>query len=342
MTGRTLGILLLVGLIGTASAAELSTMTVQPETVTQWQSYYGVVEAVNRSTVAAQISGVVTAINYDVEDLVPKDALILTIDDSQAKARLAEAKANVAEAQAGLGEARVSFQRVQDLYKRKATSKAEFDQAQAAYQAARARLEAARAAVDQAQTQLGYTRVTAPYAGIVVQRHVEVGEMVQPGTPLMTGLSLEKLRINIQVPQAQAEAVRKAGRASVELPGGSRLTSDNLTFYPYADEQSHTFRVRINLPQDGHGLYPGMMLKVYVPLGDVQQLTVPRSAVVFRSELRAVYVLEDGRPRLRQIRLGSREGERIQVLAGLSPGEHVVLDPDAALKAIAAREGAHE
>lgn len=342
MTGRAIWILLLGGLIGTASAAELPTMTVQPETVTQWQSYDGVVEAVNRSTVAAQISGQVTAINYDVEDYVPKDAVLLTIDDTQAKARLAQARASVAEAEAGLSEARVSFQRTQDLYKRKATSKAEFDQAQAAYQAARARLEAARAAVDQAQTQLGYTRVTAPYAGIVVQRHVEVGEMVQPGTPLMTGLSLEKLRVNIDVPQAQADAVRKAGEASVELPGGDRLTSDNLTFYPYADEQSHTFGVRVNLAGDGHGLYPGMMLKVFVPLGKVQELIVPRSAVVFRSELRAVYVLEDGRPRLRQIRLGRREGDRIQVLAGLSAGEKVVLDPNAALKAIAAREGAHE
>lgn len=339
MRGITLALTVWMGLSGAASAAELETATISRETVTQRQSFDGTVEAVNRSTVAAQIAGEVTEIAFDVQDEVPAGAVILRIDDTQARAALAQARASAAEARAGLSEAAVNFRRVRDLFERKAISQAEYDQAEAGYQAAQARLEAARAAVQQAETRLGYTQVEAPYAGIVVERHVEVGELVQPGTPLMTGLSLEQLRVNIHVPQDIAGAVRQAGTAEVELPDGGSLTSHDLTFYPYADASSRSFRVRVNLKPDGHGLYPGMMLKVFVPTGEAQRLLVPAQAVVYRSELRAVYVVDDsGAPRLRQVRLGARHGDRVEVLAGLEPGESIALDPNAALKRIAARK----
>ncbi|MBA1149477.1 efflux RND transporter periplasmic adaptor subunit [Ectothiorhodospiraceae bacterium WFHF3C12] len=339
MRGVTLALLVISGLAGAAQDSELETMTTRLETVATQQAFDGTVEAVNRSTVAAQIAGEVTEIGFDVHDFVPQDAVILRIDDTQAQAALAQARASVAEARAGLSEATVSFRRVRDLFERQAVSQAEFDQAEAAYQAAQARLEAAQAAVKQAETRLGYTVVKAPYPGIVVERHVEVGEVVQPGTPLITGLSLERLRVNIHVPQDIAEAVRRAGTASVEMPGGSVLTSDDLTFYPYADARSRSFRVRVNLAPDGHNLYPGMMLKVSVPTGEAERLMVPARAVLRRSELRAVYVVdEDGAPRLRQVRLGNRDGDRVEVLSGLSAGETIALNPNAALARIAARK----
>lgn len=339
MRGITLAVLAITGLAGTAQSADLETLTTASEPVATRQSFDGTVEAVNRSTVAAQTAGEITEIAYDVHDFVPKDAVILRIDDTEAQAALAQARAGEAEARAGLSETEVRFRRIRDLHEREAVSQAEFDQAEAAYQAARARLEAARAAVGQARTRLGYTEVKAPYAGIVVERHVETGEVVQPGSPLMTGLSLERLRVTIQVPQDIADHVRRAGKASVEMPDGTRLESESLTFYPYADERSRSFRVRVNLDANGHGLYPGMMLKVRVPTGETERLLVPAEAVVYRSELRAVYVVDgEGRVRLRQIRLGARHGDRVEVLAGLTPGETVALDPDAALARIAARK----
>lgn len=339
MRGITLALTAWIGLSGVAYAAELETVTTSRETVTQRQSFDGTVEAVNRSTVAAQIAGEVTEINFDVHDTVPKGAVILRIDDTQARAALAQARASAAEARAGLSEAAVNFRRVSDLFERNAVSQAEYDQAEAGYQAAQARVEAARAAVKQAETRLGYTEIKAPYAGIVVERHIEVGEVVQPGTPLMTGLALERLRVNIHVPQAIAGTVRREGTAEVQLPDGGVLTSDDLTFYPYADPRSRSFRVRVNLKPDGHELYPGMMLKVFVPTGEAERLLVPGQAVVYRSELRAVYVVnENGAPRLRQVRLGARHGDRVEVLAGLEPGETIAIDPNAALKRIAARK----
>jgi multidrug efflux pump subunit AcrA (membrane-fusion protein) len=91
--------------------------------------------------------------------------------------------------------------------------------------------------------------------------------------------------------------------------------------------------------ENGYGLYPGMMLRVHVPTGESERLLVPAEAVVYRSELRAVYVLDgEGRVRLRQVRLGARQGDRVEVLAGLSAGETLALDPRAALERIAARK----
>lgn len=95
--------------------------------------------------------------------------------------------------------------------------------------------------------------VRAPYSGVVVERQVEVGELVQPGSPLMTGLSPRRLRVNIHVPQHIADAVRQAGTATVVLPDGGRLISQDLTFYPYADQRSRSFRFGSSFPVIGRG-----------------------------------------------------------------------------------------
>lgn len=118
----------------------------RPETVSVRQSFDGTVEAVDRSTVAAQIAGEVVEIAFDVHDYVPADEVIVRIDDTQARAALAEARARMAQARAALGDAELRFRRVRDLRERQAVSEAELDQAEAAYQAAEARLEAVRAA----------------------------------------------------------------------------------------------------------------------------------------------------------------------------------------------------
>ncbi|MGD8430777.1 MAG: efflux RND transporter periplasmic adaptor subunit [Ectothiorhodospiraceae bacterium] len=321
-------------------AQQLAAVTAEESTIAQWRELDGTVEAVNESTVAAQTSGTVTALHADVQDFVPAGKLIVEIDDTVQRAQLEQAKASLAEARAGLAEARTRFSRIRNLYERKAVSKSEYDQTLASYNAAKARVDAGTAAVSQAEQQLQYTRVTAPYDGVVVERHVEIGETVSPGAPLMTGASLKQLRVTTQVPQHYADAVRKAGTATVALPDGGTLDSGSLTFYPVADTRTHDFRVRVALPEGSHGLFPGMTVKVRFPVGERRALLVPRDAVLYRSELRAVYVIaDDGRPRLRQIRLGELHDDRVEVLAGLSAGERIAADPTAAMAVIAGGRG---
>jgi RND family efflux transporter MFP subunit len=214
------------------------------------------------------------------------------------------------------------------VYERQLVAKAQMDAATATLNAAKARLEAAKAGVAQAQESLGYTIIKAPYGGIVLDRHVELGESVQPGKPLMTGFSLEELRVVVSVPQRLIVPVRQQQQARVFPPnGGEGIVAAKLTFFPYADPQSNVFKVRVYLPKNTPGLYPGMFVKTAFRVGEAQRLTIPRSALVQRGEVSAVYVVKDGQVSLRQVRPGRVEGDQVAILAGLEAGEQVALDP---------------
>lgn len=313
------------------AAADLAVTDVRLQTTPQERVFDAVIEAVHQSTVSAQIVGRVVEINYDVDDFVPKDAVIIRVHDSEQRARVEQAQAGLQEARARLKEARDEYNRVEDIYAKKLVAQAELDKVEAALKAARARVEAAEARLTEAREQLDHTVIKAPFAGVVTERHVELGETVGVGQPLMSGFSFEHLRATTQVPQAFVTAVREHGRARLLLPSGDSVAAESLRVFPYADAQSHAFNVRVNLPQGDHGVYPGMFVKVAFVTGVEERLLVPAAAVVKRSELTGVYVVDaDGRVSLRQIRSGGRRDGQVEVLAGLIPGERVALDPIAA------------
>ncbi|MFP4295923.1 MAG: efflux RND transporter periplasmic adaptor subunit [Halothiobacillaceae bacterium] len=319
--------------IGMAHAAtDLKTLEVDLVEVTQLQELDGVVEAVRQATVNAQINARVTEVNFDVDDFVEEGALLLRFRDVEAGSAVSAAQAQVAEARARLTEAQADLNRIADLHERRLIAQAQLDNARANRDSARARLRAAEAQLVQAREQVENTEIRAPFSGYVTERFVEPGEAVTAGSPLLSGVSLDELRVAVQVPQRMVQAVRDAGEATVVMPGGGRVGSERLTIFPYADERSHAFTARVYLPrEDSERLYPGTYLKVEVPLGSERQMLVPISAVVRRSELTGLYVLgEAGDVHLRQVRLGERRGDRVNVLAGLEPGERVALDPVAA------------
>lgn len=296
------------------------------EVAPQERIWDGTVEAVKQATVSAQTSGRVAEILYDVNDFVEAGATIMRFTDVEQQAALARARAALVEAEARFAEAEQEFERISRMFERQSVSRSQFEQMQANRDAAAARLEAARSGVATAEEQLEYTRVRAPYAGIVSARHVEVGEMVAPGQPLMSGLSLEALRIVVDVPQSMFRPIREIGRAYV-YAGDARIPAESLTFFPVADPEANTFRVRVNLPEGSATLFPGMFVKVGFVVGEARRLLIPAAAVVRRSELSAVYVVGPRRVSLRQVRLGRRYGDHVEVLAGLDSGEHVALDP---------------
>ncbi len=332
MIRKTLGALMGLGWMAMATAAAaLETVTVEPRTVAQERLFDGVIEAVNHSTVSSQIVGRIVEINYDVDDLVPKGAVLIRFRDSEQRARLAQAEAGLKEARARHKEATDEYARVKDIYAKKLVSKSEMDKAEAALNAAAARLEAARAKLAEAREQLDHTVVKAPFAGLVTKRHVEVGETVGVGQPLMTGLSLETLRATTHVPQTFVHAVREQARARVITGDGRSIGAASLRVFPYADERTHAFKVRVNLPDGVERLYPGSFVKVAFVTGEARRLTVPEGAVVRRSELTGLYVVDEGgRISLRQIRAGRTIDGEVEVLSGIEPGERVALDPIAA------------
>jgi RND family efflux transporter MFP subunit len=300
---------------------------IRPERVPIERRLDGTIEAVNQGTVSAQTAGRVAEIRYDVNDFVPAGAVILRLRATEQRAGLAQAQAALSEATARESEAQTRWQRISDMHSRKVVPRAMLDEATANRDAAAARLNAARAALSSAREGVDYTEVRAPYAGVVTQRHVQVGEAVAPGTPLVSGLSLQYLRVAVDIPQRVVEQVRRIGKAAVYVDD-RRVEAAKLTIFPVAAPQSNTFRARIDLPENAADLYPGMFVKVGFVTGEADRIMLPVASLVERAEVTAVYVFTpEGRTALRQVRLGHRVGDRIEILAGLAPGDRVAVAP---------------
>ncbi len=317
----------------TATAGEpLETAIAEYRQIPREYRLDGVVEAVHQSTISAQTQGQVEENLYDVDDYVEKGAVVVRLKDTEQRAQVSKADADLKVAQAQRQEALDEHDRTRDLFGKQLVSEAAMDKASASLKAARARYEAASAGLDQAREQLEYTRVRAPYSGIVTRRHLEVGEMASPGEKLMSGISLDRLRVAVDVPQSLIPAVRKVGRARVEQPGNGSIEAQKLTIFPYADPGSNTFKVRLDLPVGSTALFPGMFVKTAFVTGERRVLMIPSASVVHRSEVTGVYVIgTDGRVGFRHIRLGnSYDAGMVSVLSGLERDESVALDPIAA------------
>jgi RND family efflux transporter MFP subunit len=311
-------------------AGALETVGVQRQVMPLERLVEGSVEAIAQTTVSAETSGRIDKVLFDVGDKVPAGAVILSMLGIDQKESLVQAEALLAEARSLRQAESSQFERIKALYDKKLVSKANYDNALASLNSAKAREASADAAIKRAKQQLSYTEVKAAYSGVVSARHVEIGEAVQPGTPLMTGFDPDHLRVYVDLPQTLAQQVKANPSIRILLDNAQSIQPIKVTYFPIADKQTGTVRMRLELPEFA-ATYPGQLVKVAVVVGERARVLVPASSVVYRAEVAGVYVVDSqGAPKLRQVRLGSRFGDQIEVLAGVSESEQVALDPVAA------------
>jgi len=326
-------LLVLMAILAIPAAGAVEPLAHAPAQLREVELTYaadGVVEPVRQSTVSAQISGRIVEISFDTGDTVRKGQVLVRIDDTEVSQALNESQAVLAQAEANYHNAKANYERSQRLFEQKFVSQAALDRAEAEYRSARSQMEARQAGAGIAAATRGYATVIAPYNGVVLTRHVEIGETVAPGKALMTGFDPGELRVVANVPQDKVREVRAVRAATVEFAAlGLRVKPTAVTVKPGADVRTHTTQVRLDLPANLPDVYPGMFARAHFVVGRASRLLVPASAVLRRSELTAVYVVDgQGLPRLRQVRVGEPVGDReIEVMAGLSPGENVALDP---------------
>jgi RND family efflux transporter MFP subunit len=317
---------------GTAASAALETVTVARATVETETSFDAVIEAVNQATVAAQTSGRVLELPYDVGDYVERGSVIVRLRDTEQRARADSASAALSDARARLAEARLAHERIKDVFEKGMVAKATYDKALADLQSAQARVEAATSAANESKEGLEYTTIRAPYSGIVATRHIEVGEIAAVGKPLMTGLSLEDLRAVVDIPQEHIGPLRKHRRARVILPDGQSLAAEHLRLPPAVDPRTQSFHVQVALPKGDHNFFPGTLVKVAFVTGEEHQLLAPAASIVRRGEITGVYVKDErGIISFRYVRTGTPTADgRVPVVAGLAAGEKIATDPVAA------------
>ena len=310
-----------------AAAVRVATLVMQPRAVDTGLELDGVVQPVKQSTVAAQTGGRVATLAVSMGDRVRAGQLLATIDDRETAAGLQRSQAQVSQAQAELRNAKAHYERTRDLQAQGFVSQAALDMAQTQYQAAQAGREQAAVGAQQSALAQGYTRVTAPYDGWVLQTHVMPGDLALPGKPVVTLYAPQPLRAVVQVPASQAELARQAAQVQVRL-GNVWVAPSARSSMPSADPVSQTVEWRLELAAtDTAALLPGQPVRVRFVGGQAQRPVVPPSAVLRRGELTAVYVASGSGFVLRAVRLGADHGAQgVEVVAGVAAGERVAQD----------------
>ena len=319
-------------------APALATAVVAGNGGPQSAVYDGVVEAVRQTVIAAQVPGAVVALNVKAGDRVQAGQVLLRLDARAAQQEAAASAAQVQAARAGLEAASRDYERQRQLFEKNYISRAALDRAEAQYKSAQAQAAAQLASAGAARTQSDFYVVKAPYAGVVADVAVVLGDMAMPGRPLLTVYDPAALRVKAAIPQTVATRLSSSAQPEAELPGvtAGRVQPVKTQLLPTIDPATHTLELRLDLPPGLPGAVPGSFARAWRPVAagaGETRLFVPASAVLRRAELNAVYVVgANGKPVLRQVRLGRAETDRVEILSGVAAGERVALDPQAAAR----------
>jgi len=325
----------------------------------------GYVTARREATVSAQITGKVTEVLFDEGDHVSAGQVIARLDDTAQRAALAQAQAQLQSARAVLTEDEAQLAqnvrdraRNEDLVKRNLVSQQALEQARtqvdtqtALVESQRKQIELAQASVRSAQVQLDYCTVHAPFTGVVIAKAAQVGEMVSPlsagggftRTGIGTVVDMDSLEIEVDVNEAYINRVEPGQPVESVLNAYPdwRIPSHVIAIIPTADRSKATVKVRIGFDVKDARIVPDMGVRVSFeekarPGATAQQR--PRGVLVPAGALRkdgnedVVYVLKDRHAQRRAVTLGATSGDSRQVLAGVSPGESVIIDAPAGIR----------
>lgn len=331
-SARYLGPVLGALLLSTASAQgviQVPVVPVQLKAVGTGFELDGVVQPVKQSVVSAQAGGRVATLLVKAGDPVRAGQLLATIDDREAQTGVQRSQAQVAQAQAELRNAQANFKRTRDLQAQGFVSAAALDTADSQLKGALAGRDQAGAGAAQSALAQGFTRVTAPFDGWVLQTQVEAGDLAVPGKPLLTLYAPLPLRAVVQVPVSRAGVAQAAGAVEVQLPNTQWIRPVARITVPTADPVSQTIEWRLELPADAaKTLLPGQQVRVRFAGGQASRRVVPGAAILRRGELTAVYVVAGKGFALKAVRLGADHGaDGVEVLAGLLDRDRVALDP---------------
>lgn len=345
-----------------SALAEIKVIPVQEQVYDRYIKLGGTVIPFKKVTLTAQIAGQINYLAGEEGDRFKKGTLLASIDDA---ALLAKRKAAYAQWQ----RAAVAYQNAITLYNRElwapqsktpmpgmglpsmfdqmfsrpmseamditdydAARRADLMAARNRIKEALAQMEAARAQIEEIDVMLRYTKLLAPFDGVIVKKFVEVGDSVQPGQPILEFAKSNHLSIEVNVPVSLMGTIVKGRIFKASINHGPPINVRVAQIFPVADDKQHTVKVKFDIPL-GARAAPGMYAEVFLPNAQSQGLkfpVIPENAIVKRGSLPAVYVVDPktGRVSMKIVRLSqtTQNGYRI-VLSGLKAGERVVLDP---------------
>ncbi len=318
-------------------------ITVQEVTTSSVDNYYetsGSVRSRNIAVLSSRMMGEVKSLNVQEGDFVRAGQVLISVDDMDIAERVRAAEAGYREALKGLEAAKqnrslmdITYQRYKKLHDERAISDQELDQIETQkkvsdleYERAEEMVNRARAGLSEARVYQGYTKVVAPFSGVVTEKKIEKGSMAVPGSPLLVIEDISSYCVEVSVDENLSGQIKRGSTVDVVVDSLGLETKGTVTdIVPSIDPISRTFLVKIELKVKG--LRTGQYAKVRIPMGKKETILIPLRAVVIKGQLTGVYVLnEKGLISFRPVRAGKTYGERIEVLSGLRHGERIVAD----------------
>jgi RND family efflux transporter MFP subunit len=294
------------------AAVSAHVLTVR-ETTTQPQvELVATIQPVLQATVAAKVTGTITELPVVLGSRVKRGDLLIKISADEISARVMQARAQ-------LDQARRNYSREKKLLKKNATTAETVKSMQDM-------LTVAEATFREAKTMLGYTTITAPFDGIITKKLVNSGDLATPGTPLLQLENNTNLQAVTAVPESLVSRMQTGDELRVQVPSAHLTTTGKIAeIAPAADPLSRTSQVKIDIRHDP-ALRTGQFARIALPVDQATTLLIPKSAVVPFGQMDKVFVLEDGKAQLRLVRTGATTDDHIEILAGIRPGDQVIID----------------
>ncbi len=272
----------------------------------------GTVQAVQRAEISSKISGNIISIPVDLGSRVKKDSLLIELSAGEISARVQQAKAQLEQAKRNLS-------REESLLKKNAATPQ-------TVKSLRDSTKIAEASYREISTMLDYTRITAPFSGIITKKPANVGDLATPGKPLLYMEQGDNLQILTDIPEAMMLQIKKGDRLPVVIPSVDLSTAGIVAeVSPIADPSSRSAPIKLHIAPDPR-LRSGQFARVILTTEQVETLTVPTSAVRSFGQMERVFTVQDKMARLRLVRTGARATDHIEILSGLSVGETVITE----------------
>lgn len=301
----------------------------------------GQVEASQSATISTRVMGYITKLDVKIGDHVSKGQLLGTISNDDIKAKRAQADAQIAQAETAFKNAQKDYDRFTVLYKQQSASAKEMDNIAMQYSAAKAGLESAKQMRIEANAMLSYTRLTAPFEGIITQKNLDAGSMANPGMPILTIERKGSYQVSASVPESAIGQVKQGGTALISISAVNKTIKGTIAQVNQSSEfTGGQYTIKITIPDDEKaGLYAGMYANVVIPVKATAntaetngQVMVPLASIEHKDELTGLYTIgSNNTAMLRWVRLGKVYGDKVEVLSGLAAGEQFIASADGKL-----------
>jgi len=312
--------------VGVLPLGQARTMAVEPVAVPLAEDAVGTVRAAHETEVGAKIMARVLAVHFSAGQHVEQGQVLVELEKGDLSARVSQAQAAVDAAQAALDQAQTDYDRIVRLRAGDSASELEFTTATNRLNAAKANYEQAQSALREAEAVIGYATIRSPLTGVVIDKAVDVGDMVRPGQTVLR--LYDRLQLVATVRESLATSLQVGQQLPVTLEALDLHCEGTISeIVPESDVLSRAFYVKVTGPCPP-GVIPGMFGRLHIPLGERQELRIPRSAVRRVGQIAFVYRDVDGnRVERTFIQVAGEHGGQVAIASGLSPGDRIVIDP---------------